>query len=484
MNAEAQPGSATEGPLCVDLDGTLVATDTLHELALGLLRERPALVFALPFWLVGGRASLKARLSQEVALEVRDLPYREPVLEAIREARDAGRETVLVTAADRAVAEAVASEVGLFDRVLASDGADNLKGETKAQSLAAAFGEGAFEYLGDATADLPVWAAAGGASPVAPSERLLERARAQGPVRRVLGARVSGRERQKEWRRALRLHQWVKNALVFLPLIASHSFFEPALALRALLAFICFGLVASGTYVWNDLLDLPADRCHREKRRRPFASGRLPLASGIAAVPVLVGGGFALAALTLGAPFTGWLAIYALLTVAYSLWIKRVAIADVVVLSAFYALRVIAGGAAVGITPSPWLLGFCLFFFLNLAFLKRYADLSSAGPFESPGRRGYRREDGSILRALGPASGYMAVAILALYIQSEEVELLYANPTLLWLTTPLVVFWFARAWLFAHRGELHHDPVVFAIRDPGSWWVALAGVAVVLAASH
>jgi 4-hydroxybenzoate polyprenyltransferase/phosphoserine phosphatase len=490
----SQPGPDSSGgragareplPLCVDLDGTLLATDSLHELAFALARQRPLDLLRIPGWLAGGRASLKARLAERAILDASRLPYREEVLEALRAARAEGRACVLVTAADRRVAEAVAAHLGLFDEVLASDGAANLKGAAKADRLGQRFGRGGFEYLGDAAADLPVWEAAGAASLVAASGALERRVAARVPVSRSLGARPSPGARARAWLRALRVHQWVKNGLVLLPLLASHRVTEAALWELAALAFVSFSLAVSAVYVGNDLLDLAADRAHPNKRRRPFASGALPISAGVVALPLLLGLAVALAALALPPAFLWALAAYVLANGVYSLWLKRVAIADVILLASFYTLRVVAGGIAISVMPSPWLLGFCLFFFLNLAFLKRYVDVGRAVA-ELAGRapgRDYGAGDLPLLASMGLAAGYMALVVLALYIQSEDVRLLYRNPERLWLAAPLAAYWTSRMWLLAHRGQMDDDPVLFAVRDPVTWGVAIAGVSIGLLAT-
>jgi 4-hydroxybenzoate polyprenyltransferase/phosphoserine phosphatase len=465
--------------LCVDLDGTLLATDSLHELVLALARERPFDLLRLPLWLARGRAALKARLGERVQLDPALLPYRPEVLEALREARAEGRACVLVTAADRRLAESIAGHVGLFDEVLGSDGRENLKGHRKAERLVARFGARGFEYLGDAAADLPVWEAAGSASLVAAGAGLRRRVTARVPVARSLAASPAAGARLRAWARALRLHQWVKNLLLLLPLFASHRFVELPLLARAGQAFLAFGLCASAVYLLNDLSDLPSDRAHPARRGRPFARGALPPAQGVVAAVGLLAAGLALAA-RLPSSFLAAVLAYLAANVAYSLALKRVAVADVVLLAGLYTLRVVAGASAVGVPLSPWLLAFCLFFFLNLAFLKRYVDVrrvAGDGTAAVPGRD-YRASDLPLLAGMGLAAGYLAVVVLALYVQSDYVVRLYRAPDLLWLATLLVVYWTSRAWLLAHRGELHDDPVVFALRDPVTWGVGAAGLAV------
>ncbi len=462
-------------PLCIDLDGTLVATDTLWETGLAVLRSRPLAALALPFWLAAGRAELKRRLAAAAPIDVATLPYRSELLAYAAEARAAGRPVALVTASTRGIAERVAAHTGAFDLVMASD-EENLKGARKRDALVARFGARGFEYVGDARADLPVWESAAFGSLVGRS-RALRRglaartalARAFEPPRAGLGV----------WLRALRVRQWLKNLLVFLPLIASHRFAEPALLAGALVAFLAFGAVASAVYVANDLIDLPSDRLHPTKRSRPFAAGALSIPTGLAAIPLLFLAGFALAA-RLPSTFSGALGAYLAINVLYTLALKRVVLGDVVVLGGMYALRVVAGGFATGIVVSPWLMGFSLFFFLSLAFLKRYAELRrlhAEGAEATPGR-GYLPSDAPLLLALGPGCALVSALVLGLYIQGDMVRTLYGAPAVLWALVPLLVYWTSRMWLLAHRGDLHDDPILFTTRDPASYAVAALALAV------
>jgi len=464
-------------PLAVDLDGTLVATDTLWESALALLRQRPGSVFALPFWVLGGRARFKSELAARVCPDAAALPYREDVLAYLHEARAEGRPVVLATASHQRTAQAVADHLGIFHAVMASEGGVNLKGPHKADALATAFGEKGFEYIGDAAADRPVFARAGAASWVGRDEREAEKATEGAPLARTFLVPPAG---LGAWLKALRVHQWVKNVLIFLPILASHRLTEPSLWATAALAFLCLSLCASTVYIFNDLMDLEADRRHPTKCRRPFASGRLSIPQGLAAVPLLLGAGLGLSVAFLPAVFTGCLGAYLGLNAIYTFGLKRVAIADVIFLACLYSLRVLAGGLALDIVVSPWLIGFSLFFFLNLAFLKRYADLqlvAAAKGDSSPGRD-YSVEDAPLLLSLGPAAGYMAVVVLALYVQSDNVTILYSRPEVLWALIPLVAYWISRVWLIAHRGQMEDDPVLFATQDPVSYLVGALAVAV------
>jgi 4-hydroxybenzoate polyprenyltransferase len=284
--------------------------------------------------------------------------------------------------------------------------------------------------------------------------------------------------------RLLRVQQWVKNLLLFVPMVLDHRLQDPPTLLRASIAFAAFCCAASGAYVLNDLLDLEADRRHPTKRHRPFASGQVPPVAGWVLAPALIVGAFGLT-LTLGsAQFAALLGLYVVATTAYSVYLKRIAILDVLVLAGLYTLRVLAGIAATHVRFSTWLLAFSMFLFLSLAFLKRYAELSgfAAGERETLSRRGYQRRDREWLGAMGGSSGYLSVLVLALYLNSEEVVALYRTPLLLWLICPLLLFWTSRMWLLAYRGEIEEDPIVATVRDPASYVVG-ALVALVLYAA-
>ncbi|MCP3982877.1 MAG: UbiA family prenyltransferase [bacterium] len=475
----AGSGDGGSLPLVVDLDGTLVATDTLWECTLALLRERPGSAWALPFWVLGGRARFKSELAARVCPDAAGLPYRPEVLAYLQAARTGGRPVVLATASHQRTAQAVADHLGIFHAVMASEGGINLKGPQKADALASAFGEKGFEYIGDASADRPVFARAAAASWVGRDEQEAERATEGAPLARTFAVERAG---PGVWFRALRVHQWVKNVLILLPLLASHRFAEPSLWPSAALAFLCLSLCASAVYVFNDLMDLDTDRRHPTKCRRPFAAGQLSIPLGLAAIPVLGAVGLGLSVAFLPPVFTGCLGAYLVFNGLYTLGLKRVAIADMIFLACLYSLRVLAGGLALDIPVSPWLIGFSLFFFLNLAFLKRYADLqlvAAARGASSPGRD-YGVEDAPLLLSLGPAAGYMGMVVLALYLQSENVTILYSRPELLWALIPLVAYWISRVWLIAHRGQMQDDPVLFATRDPISYLVGALSLAVMV----
>lgn len=467
---------APDLPLVVDLDGTLVKTDLLVETASLFAAQHPLHALSLFGWLLRGRAVLKAELAAAVELDAATLPYNEPLVEWLRSERARGREIVLATASHRLLADRVAQHLGLFDAVLATEGGNNLKAGRKREVLVARYGERGFDYVGNDRADLAVWPAARQAHVVSDSPALVARARAVATVGQVL---PSGRPPAlRALARAMRPHQWLKNLLIFVPLLASQAFGDPERLLQALLAFIVFGLAASGVYVLNDLIDVVDDRHHPRKRRRPFAAGDASLLHGWLLAPLLVIAAFVLAATTLPPAFAGCVALYLVMTLAYSLRLKQVALLDVMVLAGLYTLRIIAGTAALRLPLSFWLLSFSVFIFCSLAFVKRFSELSDARRSGREGTlrgRGYAAGDLEIVSAFGSAAGYIAVLVLALYIQDGQSAALYPSPKLIWPACPLLLFWISRAWLIAHRGGMHDDPIVFALKDRVSWWVG-AGI--------
>jgi 4-hydroxybenzoate polyprenyltransferase len=470
---------AMKKPLCVDLDGTLLRSDLLVESALELLAAKPWLSLLMPWWLIRGKANLKREIASRTQMDVGALPYDQRLLEILREQPD--RHRVLCTASDSKLAAKVADHLGCFDEVIASDGHLNLSGSRKADALAYRFGERGFDYAGNSRVDLPVWARARGAIVVNGSVALARLAQARCELLLHLTAEPTG---PRTWIRALRLHQWLKNLLVFLPLLASHQFLEPQKLLLTFQAFIAFGLCASGVYLLNDLLDLRSDRAHPRKKSRPFASGQISLVSGLLMAPVLTAGGLALAWLV--APLFGVvLGCYYLLTVAYSIRLKRVPMLDVMVLAALYTVRIVGGAAAIGAPLSFWLLAFSMFIFLSLALLKRYTELAAMAEQGRGGAagRGYAVDDLPLLQSLGSSAGYLSALVLALYINSSESVSLYERPEILWLLCPLVLYWVSRAWLISHRGDMHDDPVVFATMDRTSQIVAGLSVGIIAAAT-
>ncbi len=469
------------GVLCVDLDGTLLRSDLLVETAFELVRRNVLYLLLMPLWLLHGKARLKQEIANRVDIDPRILPYHKDFLAHLRAEKADGRTLALATASHEKYATTIANHLNLFDAVFASNSEVNLSGAHKLDRLRTEYGAGKFDYAGNARADLAIWREAGEAIIVNPEPGVAKAAEAVADVAHRFDDRPRG---IAPYVRALRLHQWLKNTLVFVPLLLAHKLTDVALLAQAGIAFLAFGLCASSVYLLNDLFDLQADRRHPTKKLRPFAAGDLPIVHGIIAMPLLL---TAAMALTVFLPwqFSLVLGAYYLVTLAYSLYLKRAVLVDVLTLAGLFTSRVIAGGAAVAVPVSFWLLAFSMFIFLSLALVKRYVELTmlartSRGQVEG---RGYRAVDLETLAHFGVASGYMAVLVLALYVDSSAVTLLYAQPHVIWFLCPIVLFLISRIWLLARRDELHDDPIVFAIKDRRSQLaVALGAVLMWVAA--
>lgn len=470
-------GSPDPIPLCVDLDGTLIRTDVLLESFLGLVKTSPLRAVRALFGLRRGRAEFKQDIANQVDLDASVLPYDDEVVEYLREERAGGRHIVLATATNEKYARQIAEHVGLFDEVLASDSKTNLSAERKLDRLRSRFGSGKFDYAGNSHADLRIWPEARSALLVRPERGVEPRAARCSSVARVFPANGGG---GAAWLRAMRPHQWLKNLLLLVPLVAAHRIADVELLAIALLAFVSFSLCASSAYVANDLLDLRADRHHPRKRLRPLASGAVSIQQGLGLSLVLLVCGVGLAAIVSTA-FLGLVALYYALTLAYSLSIKNRVVADIILLSGLYTLRIIAGGIAVQIVPSFWLLAFSMFLFLSLAMVKRYSEIAGLRDTNQTTTigRGYHLGDLPTLLSLGAAGGYTAVLVLALYINSNIVTGLYERPMYLWALPPLVLYWISRLWVGAARGKVDDDPLVFALRDRVSRWVFVAAALII-----
>lgn len=463
-------------PLCVDLDGTLVKLDTLHQALFLLLRREPACLLRLPGWIAKGRACLKDEVMRRVALDAAALPYHPAFLDFLRTQHAAGRTLVLATAANHRTADAVAGHLGLFSETLASTADTNLSRQEKLAAIQKRFPR--FAYAGDTEADFCVWDAA--------AEVILVNPTAAARARYAATASHLFDDRPPAARmvlKAMRCGQWLKNLLVFAPVILAHRFLDPAVWLQALAAFFSFSCAASAIYVLNDLFDLGADQCHPRKRHRPFAAGDLPIAAGLWMIPALAAAGLALG-LLLPLPFFATLLAYFALTTLYSWRLKQVAIADVLALAVLYALRIVAGSAATGIAASVWFIEFSIFLFLSLALVKRLSELrelkDNPGSDSARRERGYKVGDLPLLLAFGAASGYIAVFVFTLYLGSEKVAELYSRPRLLWIFCPLLLYWITRIWHLAWRGDIHDDPLAFASRDPQTYLVGAIGLAAIL----
>jgi len=454
-----------KSPLVVDLDGTLSKTDTLIEVFLLLIKQQMLSLFLLPFWLLKGKAYFKQQMAAAVSVDASGFMYNHDVLAYMKAAKRAGREVYIATGANEKVAQAVANylpEMGLEIDGLFASSQENLTGRRKQAKLNAVFGEKQYEYVGNASIDLKVWRDCSEAMVVG-SASLFKSAQAVCQQTQHMPLEKAS---FKTYIKAIRVHQWVKNALLFVPLLTAHMWSD-AQAISLLLAgFIAFSLAASSVYVLNDLLDLAADRQHHSKCKRPFAAGTIPLEKGVLLFPILLAVAFALA-LFLPLGFILALSLYYALTVVYSFKLKRVVMLDTVVLAALYTMRIIAGTLLIGVEFSFWLLAFSIFIFLSLALLKRYTELVQMledGKTSTAGR-GYHASDAPMVSSLGAASGYISVLVMALYIHSPEVADMYRSSDILWLVCPILLYWISRAWLIAHRGLMDDDPIVFAVKD-------------------
>lgn len=464
-------------PIVVDVDGTLIRTDLLLESVFALIRRNVFYLFMLPVWLLKGKARLKHEIAVRVEIDPSLLPYNEELLSYLRDEHSAGRELVLATASNQKFAESIARHLAIFKEVIASDEETNVSGKRKLERIRDVLGEREFCYAANAMVDVPVWESSGAAILVNPEPG----------VRKIAGknfqvARVFQDDHVNvilRYGKALRLHQWLKNVLVFIPLLMAHQFTDVALIGQGVLAFLAFGMCASSVYLLNDLLDLPDDRQHQTKKNRPFAAGSVSILYGALLIPVLLAGAFAVAFL-LPMQFVGVLALYYATTLAYSLRLKQAALVDVLTLAGLFTIRIIGGAAAVSVQLSFWLLAFSMFLFLSMALVKRFTELSKLLQENRsvPAGRGYSTGDIETLAQFGSASAYMAVLVLALYINSESVLDLYKRPEIIWLLCPLLLYIVTRVWLLARRNELHEDPVVFLMLDRRSQ--ALLGIGLVL----
>jgi 4-hydroxybenzoate polyprenyltransferase len=478
MNARENIDPA-DVPLVVDLDGTLLKIDSLHEAIVQISTRKPLDSLHALLMLRSNRAAFKAAIANHVLPDAETVPVNHAVLEVIKQAKSDGREVYLATAADRRFAEVISSAIGLFDGVFASEDGINLKGKAKADRLVNAFGEHCFDYIGNATTDIPVWRMARVALISGATSRTVRRIRRKIPNVTSIGTRDP---RLKNHLKALRPHQWLKNILVALPAVAGHAFNATSIV-TVLIAFFSFSFAASSVYIVNDMIDLPYDRIHREKRHRPLAAGAIPRSDAIVLLALVIAlsiGG----ALLLPRAFMLVLIVYLGLSMSYSLYLKRKLMIDVVALAALYGIRVLAGGAATGILLSHWLVGFCFFIFLSLALVKRASELIATPPI-SVGNikgRGYRLEDIQTIIALTAASGFVSVLVLALYISSTEVSALYRRPEMLWGICIFLVYWLGRVLFLTMRGEMHQDPVVFAAIDRNSLLTGILVIAIFLVA--
>lgn len=476
--AQSSKCAAVPSVLCVDLDGTLIRSDTLLESILVLLRCRPYLALMLPFWMLGGRARFKERLAAAAVPDVSVLPYNAELVAWLRDQRDSGRQLVLASATHVVIAERVAEHLQLFSKVFATQGSVNLKAERKASLLAEAF-PGGFAYVGNSAADLPVWAVAASAVLVALPADVRQQLPKSLPIERELPLQSS--MARGLWR-SLRPHQWAKNLLVAVPLLTAHHYGDVSAIVATLLAFAAMCLVASAIYLVNDLLDLPEDRRHVTKRFRPLAQGDLSIAAGMIAVPLLLAGSALLCSI-LPTMLPLGLGAYAVAAVVYSFVVKHVSWLDTAWLAGLYTLRIAIGALAIDVPVSQWLFAYSAFAFMSLALLKRYEEMGGLVEHSPNARiRGYIVRHRVVVERVGWLCAALASAVLVLYLQSDAVLELYRHVQSLWLAAGLLTAFLAWMWLAARRGRMHEDPVIFALREPWSYVVLVGLIACILLA--
>lgn len=458
--------------LVVDLDGTLIATDCLKEQWLKLLFTKPKLWFLSFVWLMKGRLHFKNQLAKILALDPNALPYNNQVLTLISNFKKTPHhKVILASASPQPWVEAVAKQVACFDYVLASDQQTNLKGLEKLKLIKGITESEDFEYIGDSRADIPIWSEARHAHLVDPSWHL------RNSASRVQPNLTTYHTKPKMWRsilRLIRIHQWAKNILLFIPIITGHQIFDWQKLSHGVVGFFAFSFIASSVYIMNDLSDLEADRRHQRKKGRPLASGAISIEAGVAIFLFLVLVAIGLGSL-LGTAFVAILAGYFALNILYSFALKAYPLIDLFILSIFYTLRIFAGSLATDIAVSEWLLNFSLLFFFNLACVKRFAEVSLLGPNESVLRRGYKGADAQLIQNLGVGTGLLSVLVILLYLQSPTVRSLYSYPINLIYLSPIILFWIVYVWFKTSRGLMSEDPVIFALKDRVSW--GLLGIA-------
>lgn len=467
-------------PIVVDLDGTLTPTDTLVEAAVKLVKQSPLNLFGLLAQLFKGKVALKRHIASRVSLSPQTLPYREDFLDYLRRQKAEGRRLVLATASHKSTANAVAGYLDIFDEVIGTE-STNFKGKQKLAEIRRQLGD-EFVYAGDSVADIPIWQGASGAILVNASASTCATVHRSTSVEAEFSRSPVG---MKTWAKAIRVHQWVKNLLIFVPMLTAFSFLDMAALGKSVLAFLAFSLAASATYVVNDLWDLDSDRAHPRKRFRPLASAEVPIVRAVLVSAGLLLSGFLLAG-CLSSEFALMLLLYLVVTSSYSWVLKQYVLVDVILLALLYTLRIVAGSVAIGVTTSTWLLAFSVFLFLSLALVKRCSELVSlqrAGGTATSGRD-YRVTDLTVLWPLGTGSAMAAVVVFGLFINSPETVERYASPGVLWAVALGLIYWLSRLWVKTERGEMNDDPVVYAIRDRASRMVVVWMAVVMVVARY
>ena len=468
-------------PLCVDLDGTLIKTDMLIESVVLLLRQNPLIIFLFPIWIMKGKSNFKRQIASRVSMDVSCLPYNREFLSYLNEEYHTGRKLVLVTASDMLIARPIADFVEIFSEVIASDGKINLKGSNKLKAIKNKLEGQAFDYAGNSNDDLVIWRECNEAIVVNASRKTLENAKKISKVSKHFNNR---KNYVRSFIKSLRCHQWFKNVLIFIPVITSHQIMNLQILTDAIIAFIAFCFCSSSAYILNDLMDLETDRNHFAKKYRPFAAGEFPLAWGIILAPLLLSISL-LIAIVLNREFLFLLSTYYLVTLLYSVRLKEVVLVDVVTLAVLYTFRVVGGNLATAIPVSNWLLAFTVFLFFSLALIKRYSELYAIDNQQKRKimRRDYSPDDKNIVAMFGTASGYISVLVLAFYINSKQILVLYKYPQLLWLLCLVLLYWISRMWLITYRGKMDTDPLVYAMKDKSTYITAVVAALILILAT-
>ncbi|MEZ5777850.1 MAG: UbiA family prenyltransferase [Paracoccaceae bacterium] len=445
-------------PLVLDVDGTFLKTDLLFETFWAGLGTDPRATLGAVLRNFRFPARLKAELAAIAPVRTDLMPVNAAVADLALKNRMAGREVVFASASDSSLVTRLAAEYGLSERVFASDGEVNMKGSNKAQALTAAYGERGFDYAGDAPADMAVWERAENALVVGrvPSARALS----------ASGRNIVELPGGWNWRallKAMRPHQWVKNVLLLLAMIAAHRF-DLATLVPILWGIVAFSAAASSIYIVNDLLDLEADRLHPTKCRRPFASGDVPIVVGMAAFGLLGLLAIAIAAM-LNWAFLGVVLLYMVVSLAYSLKLKRMRWVDIATLAGLYTIRVIAGAAAGEVYLSIYMLIFIFPIFVTLGCVKRLTELTLATSDEKLPGRGYGRLDRDDLLNVAGLGTFGALLIFFLYSISDQGRELYPTTWILWVAMIPMAIWLVRMVLLGWYGKQDYDPIVFAMRD-------------------
>lgn len=460
----------TDIPLVVDLDGTLINTDLLHEAAVLLIRKNPFYIFICVLWALKGRSYLKNKIFSLVHINPELLPYNINFLNFLKKEHEKGRKLILATASLSSNASEIAERFPIFEKVYGTESI-NLKGKNKLNLLLNLFGKSKFDYIGNSNSDLVIFASARYSYLVNPSKPLIRK------TKKVSNLRYTWNSKRGvsflNYIKAIRAYQWIKNVLIFVPLITSHSFYTLNF-IQAFAAFWAFSFVASSGYLINDLLDLESDRAHLRKRYRHIASGRISIPSATILALILLTGGLLIAS-NLNFQFLFILLIYFIVSISYSIYLKKMALYDVFILALLYSIRIVAGAVAIGVSLSSWLIAFSTFLFLSLAFVKRFSELSQVkhAPELVNKRREYSIEDLNLLQVMGIVSGFLSVVVFSLYIDSPEVVLLYSTPQVLWIISFLFLFWISRIWLLTTHGKMNDDPIIFTIKDKSSYFIFL-----------